>query len=77
VQFFYRLIWVYVSVIVQYSFTPLAYCSYFDGIYHFVHASCRSALPKKNFQWAMRDYLMVYIHTSRIKIEKVPAIKGG
>jgi len=55
VQFFYRLIWVYVSVIFQFRFPPLAYYSYFDGIYHFVHARCYSVLPKKKFQCAMQD----------------------
>jgi len=59
VQFFYRLIWVYVSVLVQFRFTPLACNSYFDGIYHFVHERCCSELPKKNsnVQCSM-DYLI-------------------
>jgi len=33
-------------------------------------------IAKKEFQCAMRDYSMVHIHTSRIKIEKVLDIKG-
>jgi len=65
VQFFYRLIWVYVSVIFQFRFTPLAYDGYFDGIYHFVHAKCCSALPKKtsNAQCSM-NYLISRIGLS-------------
>jgi len=48
---------VYVPVIVQWSETELGYYRYFDGVYHFVHARCCSALPKKNFQCAMQHGL--------------------
>jgi len=63
VQFFYRLIWVYVSVIFQFRFTPLAYNSYYDGIYRFMQDAAAHWQKKTSNAQFSRDYL-----TSRIGI---------
>jgi|GEM_PF-218846 len=61
VQFFYRLIWVYVAVIGQWSETELAYNRYYDGIYHFVYARCCSELPKKTSNAQCSKYHLLCI----------------
>jgi len=62
VQFVYRLIWVDVSVIDQFCFTPLSYNSYINGIYlACMQDDAAHCLKKTSNAQCSMDYLLCRI----------------
>jgi len=61
VQFFYRLIWVNVSVIVQFRFASGVYNSYFDCIYYFMQDAAAHCPKRTSHAQCSVDYLLCRI----------------